>query len=170
MLCSRILALVIQCVSSWVLGSLTGLFVCEQLISDAGYQGEITSVSTACHQIEVFSKVLRTFISGFLIGGDENREKTLEDFTVGFALCVSCILNYVLIQSCKIYTHLTECVMSPCEYQPSWLFCRFQKMVCHGEHTYLYCQLMMHILSQEPKAGANIRRLCQEVHQYAQNK
>ena len=43
-------------------------------------------------------------------------------------------------------------------------------MVCHGEHTYLYCQLMMHILSQEPKAGANIRRLCQEVHQYAQNK
>ena len=53
-----------------------------QLISDAGYQGEITSVSTACHQIEVFSRVLRTSISGFLEGGEEALEKHLPEFTV----------------------------------------------------------------------------------------
>ena len=53
-----------------------------QLISDAGYQGEITSVSTACHQIEVFSRVLRTSITTFLEGGVEVMEKNLPEFTV----------------------------------------------------------------------------------------
>ena len=53
-----------------------------QLISDAGYQGEITSVSTACHQIEVFSRVLRTSISGFLEGGEESIDKNLPEFSV----------------------------------------------------------------------------------------
>ena len=53
-----------------------------QLISDAGFQGEITSVSTACHQIEVFSKVLRTSITGFLEGGEDTIEKNLHEFTV----------------------------------------------------------------------------------------
>lgn len=37
-----------------------------QLISDAGFQGEITSISTAAQQIEVFSRVLKTAIAGFL--------------------------------------------------------------------------------------------------------
>ena len=32
-------------------------------------------------------------------------------------------------------------------------------MVCHGEHTYLYSQAMLHVLSQEVKGGANIKRL-----------
>lgn len=41
-----------------------------QLISDAGFQGEITSISTAAQQIEVFSRVLKTAITGFL----ENKE------------------------------------------------------------------------------------------------
>jgi len=94
-----------------------------KLISDAGYQGEITSVSTACHQIEVFSRVLRTSISSFLESGEE----------------------------ATIEKNLLE----------------FSKMVCHGEHTYLYSQLVMHILCQEPRGGSNIRRLCQEIHQSA---
>ncbi|XP_064599061.1 negative elongation factor D-like [Liolophura sinensis] len=89
-----------------------------KLISDAGYQGEITSVSTACHQIEVFSRVLRTSISSLLDGGEDAIEKNLPEFT---------------------------------------------KMVCHGEHTYLYSQVLMHILSQETKGGSNIKRLCQEL-------
>ena len=53
-----------------------------QLISDAGYQGEITSVSTACHQIEVFTPVLRTTIGTFLEGGEEAIEKNIPEFTV----------------------------------------------------------------------------------------
>nr|CAD7258887.1 unnamed protein product [Timema shepardi] len=42
-----------------------------ELISDAGYQGEITSISTAAQQIEVFSRVLKTAISGFLQNSDD---------------------------------------------------------------------------------------------------
>ena len=54
-----------------------------QLISDAGYQGEITTVSTACHQIEVFSRVLRTSVKSFLEGGEDAIKKNLPEFTVG---------------------------------------------------------------------------------------
>lgn len=96
-----------------------------KLISDAGYQGEITSVSTACHQIEVFTPVLRTSMSTFLEGGEEAIHKNIPEFT---------------------------------------------KMVCHGEHTYLYSQLLMHSLAVESKGGSNMRRLCQEVHKSACNK
>ncbi|KAL8585779.1 hypothetical protein ACOMHN_040561 [Nucella lapillus] len=94
-------------------------------ISDAGYQGEITSVSTACHQIEVFSRVLRTYISGFLEGGDSNFEKQLPEFA---------------------------------------------KMVCHGEHTFLYSQILMNILASPPQGCSNIRRLCQELEKRATEK
>ncbi|ETE63940.1 Negative elongation factor C/D, partial [Ophiophagus hannah] len=51
-----------------------------KLISDAGYQGEITSVSTACQQLEVFSRVLRTSLATILDGGEENLEKNLPEF------------------------------------------------------------------------------------------
>ena len=56
--------------------------VIVQLISDAGYQGEITSVSTACQQLEVFSRVLRTSLATLLDGGEENLEKNLPEFAV----------------------------------------------------------------------------------------
>ena len=39
-------------------------------------------MSTACHQIEVFSRVLRTSITTFLEGGVEVMEKNLPEFTV----------------------------------------------------------------------------------------
>lgn len=58
------------------------LCVVWQLISDAGYQGEITSVSTACQQLEVFSRVLRTSLATILDGGEENLEKNLPEFAV----------------------------------------------------------------------------------------
>jgi hypothetical protein len=60
-----------------------------QLISDAGYQGEITSVSTACQQLEVFSRVLRTSLATILDGGEENLEKNLPEFAVSSLLCES---------------------------------------------------------------------------------
>ncbi|XP_020892734.1 negative elongation factor C/D [Exaiptasia diaphana] len=51
-----------------------------KLISDAGYQGEITSVSTACHQIEVFSRVLKTSVTGFLEEGEVMMDTNLPEF------------------------------------------------------------------------------------------
>ncbi|XP_076370703.1 negative elongation factor complex member TH1 isoform X2 [Tachypleus tridentatus] len=94
-----------------------------KLISDAGFQAEITSISTASQQLEVFSRILKTSISNSLEGGEEEMEKILPEFT---------------------------------------------KMVCHGEHTYLYSQALLHQLSQEPRGGSNIKRLSQEICKYAQ--
>ncbi|XP_075032900.1 negative elongation factor C/D [Mixophyes fleayi] len=96
-----------------------------KLISDAGYQGEITSVSTACQQLEVFSRVLRTSLATILDGGEENLEKNLPEFA---------------------------------------------KMVCHGEHTYLFAQAIMSILAQEEQGGSAMRRIAQEVQRYAHEK
>ncbi|XP_062401196.1 negative elongation factor C/D isoform X1 [Sardina pilchardus] len=93
-----------------------------KLISDAGYQGEITSVSTACQQLEVFSRVLRTSLATLLDGGEDNLEKNLPEFA---------------------------------------------KMVCHGEHTYLFAQSMMSILAQEEQGGSTMRRIGQEVQKSA---
>ena len=43
-------------------------------------------------------------------------------------------------------------------------------MVCHGQHTYIYAQVMLQILAQETKGGNNIRRLQQEITKYAINR
>lgn len=53
-----------------------------QLISDAGYQGEITSVSTACHQLEVFSRVLKTSVSSYLSDTEAFLKNNIHDFAV----------------------------------------------------------------------------------------
>lgn len=138
-----------------------------QLISDAGYQGEITSVSTACHQIEVFSRVLRTSISMFLQYGEEALEKHLPEFTVRHSFVTSLLgllrkEVFILLDLNKAL-HLFKKVFAV-------LYNMLQKMVCHGEHTYLYSQVLMHVLAQESKGGSNIRRLCQEVQQCASDK
>ncbi|XP_071544575.1 negative elongation factor D-like isoform X2 [Panulirus ornatus] len=96
-----------------------------KLISDAGFQGEITSISTAAQQIEVFSRILKTSTSNFLQSPEDTRHKAVVEFA---------------------------------------------KMVCHGQHTYIYAQVMLQILSQEAKGGNNIRRLQQEITKYAINK
>nr|CAB3266936.1 negative elongation factor C/D [Phallusia mammillata] len=52
-----------------------------KLISDAGYQAEITNVSTACTQIEVFSRVLRTSLATILEdGGEEALNRHIPEF------------------------------------------------------------------------------------------
>jgi len=53
-----------------------------QLISDAGYQGEITSISTASQQLEVFARVMKTSVNNFLTGGEQDMSKNLVEFTV----------------------------------------------------------------------------------------
>ncbi|XP_014242480.1 negative elongation factor D [Cimex lectularius] len=93
-----------------------------KLISDAGFQGEITSISTAAQQIEVFSRVLKTAISGFLLTTDDWQK------------------------------NIDECA----------------KMVCHGQHTYVYSQVLLHVLSRETKGGSIMKRLAQEITKCAQ--
>ncbi|EZA55519.1 Negative elongation factor D [Ooceraea biroi] len=93
-----------------------------KLISDAGFQGEITSISTAAQQIEVFSRVLKTAIAGFL-QNTENWQSSIQ-----------------------------ECA----------------KMVCHGQHTYVYSQVLLQILAQEARGGFMMKRLSQEITKCAQ--
>uniref|UniRef100_A0A182IAW1 Uncharacterized protein n=1 Tax=Anopheles arabiensis TaxID=7173 RepID=A0A182IAW1_ANOAR len=68
-----------------------------KLISDAGFQSEITSISTAAQQIEVFSRVLKTAIAKFL-SHPEDWQGAIEEVA---------------------------------------------KMVCHGQHTYVYSQVLI---------------------------
>ncbi len=53
-----------------------------QLISDAGFQGEITSISTAAQQIEVFSRILKTSIGHYLESNDDDRQKHIQECAV----------------------------------------------------------------------------------------
>nr|AAA28932.1 potential zinc-finger domains centered at aa 135 and aa 364; 43 kDa protein; putative [Drosophila melanogaster] len=92
-----------------------------KLISDAGFQSEITSISTAAQQIEVFSRVLKTSIVKFLNNPDD------------------------------VHGAIQECA----------------RMVCHGQHTYVYSQVLIQVLSQEQKGGFNMKRLSQEIIKYA---
>jgi negative elongation factor C/D len=96
-----------------------------KLISDAGYQSEITSISTAAQQLEVFSRVLKTSITKILSKSPSDGEdwhNSIEELA---------------------------------------------KMVCFGQHTYIYSQILIHVLAQETKGGANMKRLAQEIQQYA---
>jgi negative elongation factor C/D len=113
-----------------------------QLISDAGYQGEITSISTAAQQIEVFSRVLKTATTSYLTN-HENRQNSIAECSVNIFQNLGIQLNLKLIS---------------------------QKMVCHGQHTFVYSQILLHVLSQETKGGFNIKRLSQEITKCAREK
>ena len=79
-----------------------------KLISDAGFQGEITSISTAAQQIEVFSRILKNSIITFLQSDEDNLNR-----------------------------NMSECA----------------KMVCHGQHTYVYAQVLLSVLAYENKGN-----------------
>jgi TH1 protein len=55
------------------------------LISDAGFQGEITSISTAAQQIEVFSRILKTSVGHYLESNDDDRQKHTQECAVSAA-------------------------------------------------------------------------------------
>merc|ERR1712045_245675 len=93
-----------------------------KLISDAGFQGEITSISTAAQQIEVFSRILKNSIITFLQSDEDNLNR-----------------------------NMSECA----------------KMVCHGQHTYVYAQVLLSVLAYENKGGHIIRRLQEEIQKQA---
>ena len=120
-----------------------------KLISDAGFQGEITSISTASQQLEVFTRILKTSINTFLETGEEKLSNLME-----FTVCT--FFNTLLFCSPNLWSHFFFLHPPP------------QKLVCHGEHTFLYSQALMHLLSLEPKGGSNIKRLSQEICKFAQ--
>jgi negative elongation factor C/D len=94
-----------------------------KLISDAGFQGEITSISTAAQQIEVFSRILKNSVVTFLQSEEDNLNKNMSDCS---------------------------------------------KMICHGQHTYVYAQVLLSILSYENKGGHIVKRLQEEIQREAQ--
>ena len=73
------------------------IWVNFQLISDAGFQGEITSVSTAAQQIEVFSRILKTSIGNILSSSEEDLEKNIKEFTVRSLITIISIIKWRLI-------------------------------------------------------------------------
>lgn len=126
-----------------------------QLISDAGYQGEITSVSTACHQIEVFSRVLKTSVCSFLEEGEQTIDNNLPEFSV--SLCHE--VHFMSIRVCtRLNIHLLLLLFDP--------FCE-QKMVCYGQHTYLYAQCLLNHVAQNKDRGNKLTRLSQELQRRA---
>lgn len=56
--------------------------------------------------------------------------------------------------------------LTPCDTK---MLC-FQRMVCHGQHTYVYSQVLIQVLSQEQKGGFLMKRLAQEITKYALQK
>lgn len=130
-----------------------------KLISDAGYQSEITSISTAAQQIEVYSRVLKNSIIKFITNPDDV-QKNIEECAVSSSFLIICI------KTLSIHSFLS--------YIPMNFSCFFllhlQRMVCHGQHTYVYSQVLVQVLSQEPKGGFNMKRLSQEITKYALQK
>lgn len=56
-----------------------------KLISDAGYQSEITSISTAAQHPEVFSRVLKTSITKILTSTDD-WQNSIQECAVSYLL------------------------------------------------------------------------------------
>lgn len=74
-----------------------------KLISDAGFQGEITSISTASQQLEVFSRILRTSINNFLVCGEESMNKNIDEFTK-----MVCHSEHTFLYSCAVLHLLSQ--------------------------------------------------------------
>ncbi|CAG0895279.1 unnamed protein product [Cyprideis torosa] len=91
-----------------------------KLISDAGYEGEITTVSTAAQQSEVFSRILKTAISNCLQSKGDEGEKYLAEFrklvchsqhTYIFTMCLLHRL-YSEGKHCKVLKRLEQEISS----------------------------------------------------------
>jgi len=74
-----------------------------KLISDAGFQGEITSISTASQQLEVFSRILKNSINNFLKEGEEKFSKNIEEITK-----MVCHSEHTFLYSCAVLHILAQ--------------------------------------------------------------
>lgn len=150
-------------------------------------------MSTACQQLEVFSRVLRTSLATILDGGEENLEKNLPEFAVSALSRIRRGLGGGRLQTgdtpclqrvrwsqgsfrdrSSVWGRCSRLIvfsaLSLCHPEPLTPPALFQKMVCHGEHTYLFAQAMMSVLAQEEQGGSAVRRIAQEVQRFAQEK
>lgn len=100
-----------------------------KLISDAGFQHEISNVNTAAQQLEIFSRVLLSAIDEVL--AEHRRGPMTEKYEKAFEELV--------------------------------------RVVCHSEHTYLYTQTLLHVMSQEEGGmrAASCAHLSQALHKMA---
>ncbi|XP_074596702.1 negative elongation factor complex member TH1 [Brevipalpus obovatus] len=74
-----------------------------KLISDAGFQGEITSISTASQQLEVFSRILRTSVNNFLNSSEEDTKKYIDEFSK-----MVCHSEHTFLYSCAVLHILSQ--------------------------------------------------------------
>ncbi|XP_015785499.1 negative elongation factor C/D [Tetranychus urticae] len=74
-----------------------------KLISDAGFQGEITSISTASQQLEVFARILKNSVNNFLDGGEDDMKKQIDEFTK-----MVCHSEHTFLYSCAILHVLSQ--------------------------------------------------------------
>lgn len=138
-----------------------------QLISDLGYQDEIARVTSACHQIEVFSRVLKTSINSFLEDGEEFMQKSLEKFTV--SCCGLIYFWFPASPYLPTFPRYHSCLQFVNYFKKNiYEILLFQKMVSHGHHTFLYTQCLLHLLSQNTEGVVGPKRLGQEVYRRAQ--
>ena len=72
------------------------------MISDAGFQGEITSISTAAQQIEVFSRILKTSVGQYSESNDDDRQKHIQECAVSRHDHLNVAIWKLLLMLCQI--------------------------------------------------------------------
>ena len=124
-----------------------------KLISDSGYENEISSVAVASQQVEVFSKVFKTSTAKFVKDGIEKQHSNLNNIIV---------INFLFFLDIILYDRL--------------IFVFVQGLSCRGEHTYLYSQMLLNSLYDKDKnncieSGSFIsKRISQEIELAAREK
>jgi negative elongation factor C/D len=106
------------------------------MIADAGYQGEIVKVASASTYIGVFNDVLKDSLERLLQEDDVGLDENLPDLIVSD--------NDNIIGELMVF--------SP----------NIQRVCCQHEQTYLYSQLLLKRLADQP-GGEPYRRIAKEL-------
>ena len=112
-----------------------------KLISDAGFQGEITSISTAAQQIEVFSRILKTSVTTYLTSTPETMTKNLSE-------CSSMVCHG---QHTYVYAQVTWTSNNDENLNRCW------KIVAWRFQSPSVSQVLLSILASEARGGHVIR-------------
>ena len=112
-----------------------------KLISDAGFQGEITSISTAAQQIEVFSRILKTSVTTYLTSTPETMTKNLSECS-----SMVCHGQHTYVYAQVTWTSNNDEYLNRCWKIVAW---RFQSPSVS--------QVLLSILASEARGGHVIR-------------
>ena len=121
-----------------------------KLISDAGYQSEITSASTASHQPEVFAGLFKTALLNLTYSGAVEVQKYLKDFT--HLVCHSqqtYFYSQAVLQSLSGPREIEEEVMVQ-DFQ-RWLEEEMQEEAQHGQHEVTNMSLNFRGMGSHPR-------------------